>query len=93
MRLRQNKYVNTWIFSGLINAKIKNNIDFIAISTLMFQHPKEDYLYYWVWFEYILESHASETINQIYSELKDKESIYSIKRFREQFVTGKIYFI
>ena len=57
----------------------------------MFQHPKEDYLYYWIWFEYILESHDSEVIKEVYSNLKAHESIYEIKRFREQFVTGIYY--
>ena len=61
----------------------------IAISDLMFNHPKQEYLYYCIWFEYILESHESETIKLIYDTLKNKESVYEIKRFREQFITGK----
>lgn len=56
----------------------------------MFNHPKQEYLYYCICFEYILESHESDTIKAIYDTLKSKESVYEIKRFREQFITGKL---
>jgi len=60
----------------------------LRIVDLMFEYPKSDYLFYCVCFEYILSTHNSDAIKGLYRQLKQNESIYSIKRIREDFVTS-----